>query len=134
MRGPRARRQVQIFSAQELVPPDASLFRGDGLELVLPPLDARAWAIILPPGVNMTISDGRFSLPGRWRNLMPVLAAFNPDVVLVVGLYSPFAAALHAVRPVVGISVNTVAPIAPLDVWLTGPGSTRRRAALYMLR
>ena len=67
----------------------------------------------------MAISDGRFSLPGRWRNLMPVLAAFNPDVVLVVGLYSPFAAALHAVRPVVGISVNTVAPIAPLDVWLT---------------
>lgn len=111
--------QVRIFSAQELVPPDASLYRGDSLELTLPRLDTKAWANILPAGVGMTISDSRFSLPGRWRNLMPVLADFNPDVVLLVGLYSPLAAALYAVRPVVGISVNSVAPISPLDVWLT---------------
>lgn len=115
----RQGRQVHIFSAQELMPPDASLFRGDGRELILPPLNAQAWQSILPAGVGMTISDSRFSLPGRWRNLMPVLADFNPDVVLLVGLYSPLAAALHTVRPVVGISVNTVAPIAPVDVWLT---------------
>ena len=115
----REGRQVHIFSAQELMPPDVSLFRGDGRELVLPPLDAKAWVNILPAGVGMTISDSHFSLPGRWRNLMPVLADFNPDVVLLVGLYSPLAAALHAVRPVAGISVNSVAPIAPVDVWLT---------------
>lgn len=123
----REGRKVHIFSAQELLPPDASLFRGDGRELVLPPLDARAMANILPTGVNMTISDSRFSLPGRWRNLMPVLADFNPDLVLLVGLYSPLGAALHAVRPVVGISANTVAPIAPLDVWLTADPQEERR-------
>jgi glycosyltransferase involved in cell wall biosynthesis len=111
--------QVRIFSAQELMPPDASMYRGDGRELVLPPLDTRAWASRLPADAGMTISDSRFSLPGRWQNLMPVLAGFDPDVVLLVGLYSPLAAALYAVRPVVGISVNTVAPISPLDVWLT---------------
>ncbi len=123
----REGRQVHIFSAQELTPPDASQFRGDGRELMLPPLNAQAWANILPAGVNMTISDSRFSLPGRWRDLMPVLADFNPDVVLLVGLYSPLAAALYTVRPVVAISVNTVAPIAPADVWLTAETQRERR-------
>jgi glycosyltransferase involved in cell wall biosynthesis len=111
--------QVQIFSAQELLPPDAAQFRGDGRELALPPLDAQAWASLLPAGVRMTVSDSRFSLPGRWRNLFPALAAFDPDVIFLVGLFSPLAAALHTVRPLVGLSVNTVVPIAPLDVWLT---------------
>jgi hypothetical protein len=115
----RAGIEVQLFSAQELLPPDAALFRGDGRELALPPLNAQVWTKLLPAGVRMTISDKRFSLPGRWRKLMPVLAGFDPDVILLVGLYSPFAAALHAVRPVVGMSVNTVPPIAPADVWLT---------------
>lgn len=116
----REGRQVRMFSAQELMPPDALLFRGDGRDLKLPPLNAQAWQNLLPAGVGMTISDTRFSLEGRWRNLMPILAGFDPDVVLLVGLYSPLAAALHTVRPVVGISVNTVPPIAPVDVWLTG--------------
>lgn len=111
--------QVRLFSAQELAPPDAPLFRGDGRELLLPPLDTHAWQQLLPAGVDMTISDTRFGLPGRWRNLVNILAGFDPDVVLLVGLYSPLAAALHTVRPVVGISVNTVPPIAPVDVWLT---------------
>jgi hypothetical protein len=118
--------QVQIFSAQELLPADAALYRGDGRRLVLPPLQPKSWAGILPAGINMTISDARYSLPGRWRNLMPALTTFDPDVVLLVGLYSPLAGALHSVRPVAGISVNTVAPIAPLDVWLTAqPGTDR---------
>ena len=123
----REGRQVRLVSAQELMPPGASLFRGDGRDLRLPPLNARAWANMLPPGVDMTISDDRFSLPGRWRNLMPMLAEFDPDVVLLVGLFSPLAAALHTVRPLVGISVNTVAPIAPLDVWLTADAEVERR-------
>jgi hypothetical protein len=110
--------QVRVFSAQELVPPDVALFRGDGRDLKLPPLNAKVWENILPTGVGMTISDSRFSLPGRWRNLMPVLAEFDPDAVLLVGLFSPLAAALQTLRPVVGISVNTVPPIAPVDVWL----------------
>jgi glycosyltransferase involved in cell wall biosynthesis len=110
--------QVRIFSAQELTPPDAAQFRGDGRDLKLPPLNAQVWGKLLPAGVGMTISDSRFSLPGRWRKLMPVLAEFDPDAVLLVGLFSPLAAALHTLRPTVGISVNSVPPIAPVDVWL----------------
>lgn len=120
--------QVRIFSAQELTPPDVALFRGDGRELKLPPLNAQVWGNILPAGVGMTISDNRFSLPGRWRNLMPVLAEFDPDAVLLVGLFSPLAAALHALRPVVGISVNSVPPIAPVDVWLGADQDAKQQA------
>jgi hypothetical protein len=119
--------QVQIFSAQELMPPDVETFRGDHGRLLLPSLNAQALATILPAGVGMTVGDSRFSLTGRWRNLMPLLADFDPDVVLLVGLYSPLAAALYGVRPVVGISVNTVPPIAPLDVWLTADLELARR-------
>ncbi len=115
-----AGRQVHIFSAQELVPPDVALVRGDGRELKLPPLNPQALANLLPQSVALTIADSRFSLAGRWRKLLPLVADFDPDVVLLVGLYSPLAAALHAVRPVVGLSVNTVPPIAPVDVWLSG--------------
>jgi hypothetical protein len=75
----------------------------------------------------MTISDSRFSLPGRWRKLMPVLAEFDPDAVLLVGLFSPLAAALHGIRPVVGISVNSVPPIAPVDVWLSADPQARQQ-------
>ena len=123
----REGRQVHIFSAQELDPPDASSYRGDGRRLKLPPLNKKAWSGILPAGVAMTVSDIRYSLPGRWENLLPVLADFDPDVVLLVGLYSPLAAALHTLRPVVGISVNTVPPIAPMDVWLTADPEVERR-------
>jgi glycosyltransferase involved in cell wall biosynthesis len=120
--------QVQLFSAQELLPPDAAQFRGDGRELALPPLDAQTWAKLLPAGVRMTISDSRFSLPGRWRKLMPALAEFDADAVLLVGLYSPLAAALHAVRPVAAISVNSVPPIAPADVWLAADATPEPQA------
>jgi len=118
---------VQIFSAQELLPPDAALFRGDGRELLLPPLDTQAWASMLPTNVRLTVSDNRYSLPGRWRKLLPAIAAFDPDVVLLVGLYSPLAAALYTVRPTLGISVNTVPPIAPLDLWLSADVGHERR-------
>ncbi|MCF8176127.1 MAG: glycosyltransferase family 4 protein [Burkholderiaceae bacterium] len=123
----REGRQVRIFSAQELMPPDASQFRGDGRGLVLPAFSVRAWQNRLPAGVGMTIADSRLSLPGRWRNLMPVLAEFDPDIVILVGLYSPLAAALHTVRAVVGLCVNSVPPIAPVDVWLTADQDATRR-------
>jgi hypothetical protein len=125
----REGRQVRIFSAQELTPPDAAQFRGDGRDLKLPPLNAQVWGKLLPAGVSMAISDSRYSLQGRWRKLMPVLAEFDPDAVLVVGLFSPLAAALHTLRPVVGISVNSVPPITPVDVWLCADPKARQEEA-----
>lgn len=115
----RAGRRAHAFSCQELLPPEMSLFHGDGGMALLPPPDAANWSGTLPAGVSMNVSDGRFSMRSRWRGMLAAVADFDPDVVLLVGLYSPLAAALHALRPVVGLSTNTVPPLAPVDVWLT---------------
>lgn len=115
-------REVAVLSAQELLPPDPAQFRGDGREPKLPALDARGWAVLLPAGVTMTIADPRYGMVGRWRILLEKIARFDPDAVLLVGLYSPLAAALFPLRPSLGLSVNTVAPLAPVDVWLAGDG------------
>lgn len=114
--------ELAVFSAQELLPPDPAQFRGDGHEPKLPALEVKDWAGLLPPGVTMTIADPRYGMPGRWRNLLQKIARFDPDAVLLVGLYSPLAAALFPLRPSLGLSVNTVAPLAPVDVWLAGDG------------
>lgn len=115
----RENRRVHVFSCQELLPPEIPLYRGDGGGVLLPPPNLATWENTLPAGVGISFSDSRFSLTPRWRDMLPLVASFDPDVVLLVGLYSPLAAALYTVRPVVGLSVNTVPPIAPTDVWLT---------------
>lgn len=129
----REGRKVHLFSAQELAVPEMKFFRGDGGALTLPPLDMTHWARTLPAGVGLTVADSRFSMSRRWQNMLPLLADFNPDAVLLVGLFSPLAAALHAVRPVVGLSVNSVPPIAPADVWLTAdpPEKMAEAAAVW---
>jgi len=115
----RAGCRVHVFSAEELQVPDISLFRGSTARVQLPPPDTQHWLNALPAGTNLSISDSRFSLKQRWRDMFPAIAQFDPDAILLVGLYSPLAAALYAVRPVVGLSPHTLPPLAPLDVWLS---------------
>ncbi len=126
----RARRRAHVFSCQELLPPEMSLFHGDGGMALLPQPDAAHWSGALPAGVGMNVSDGRFSMRSRWRGMLAAIAEFDPDVVLFVGLYSALASALYTVRPVIGLSTNTVPPLAPLDVWLAAEeaGAGRPRA------
>ena len=120
----RSGREVRIYSCQELWPPDMPLFHGCGGGANLPGPDGEHWQRALPQGVTMSVSDPRFSLRSRWLGLLPAVADFDPDVVLFVGLYSPLAGALHAVRPVVGLCTNAVPPLAPVDVWLSADEAT----------
>ncbi|MDP2400624.1 MAG: hypothetical protein Q8M66_01465, partial [Actinomycetota bacterium] len=94
--------QTRVFSCQELVLSDVAHFRGDGNHPLLPPLDLAGWAGMCPPGTGLNISDSRFSMVWRWRGMLDQLAEFDPDIVMLVGLYSHLAAVLHGVRPVVG--------------------------------
>lgn len=125
----RAGCRVRLFSAQELEMPQTEFFRGDAGRLSLPPLDAEHWIGALPSGVTLSVADSRFSLRRRWQDMLPLLAEFDPDAVLLVGLYSPMAAALHALRPVVALNVHGVAPIAPADVWLSAAGADEMQQA-----
>lgn len=109
---------VHVFSCQEMLPADVPLYRGDGGQVVLAPLDLQYWAKALPPGMSLTVSDARLSMEARWRQAREDVANFDPDLIFLVGLYSPLAAALYPLRPTIGVNVHTTQPIAPLDVWL----------------
>lgn len=111
---------VRVFSCQEHMIHEAWRFRGSARRLRLPVPEADYWSKALPPGVQLHFSDSRFSLDARWQGILARIAQFDPDVVMLVGFYSPLAAALHAFRPLVGLSIITLPPMVPLDVWLTG--------------
>ena len=111
--------EVYVFSCGELQVPDMSLFRGSHAHTLLAATDPQYWLNRLPEGTRLSVTDTRFSLLQRWRDILPAIAQFDPDGILLVGLYSPLAAALFAVRPVVGMSSHTLPPLAPLDVWLS---------------
>lgn len=110
---------VHAFSCQEMAPPDIPLHRGDGGNVVLAPLDPQHWANTLPGGMALSVSDARLSMDARWREMRQRIAEFDPDLVFLAGLYSPLAAALHPLRPTLGLNVHSMPPIAPMDVWLT---------------
>ncbi len=115
----RAGRTVHMFSCQELLPPLMAQYHGCGGGARLADVDRQHWQRVLPAGVGMTVSEPRLDLRTRWRRMFARVAEFDPDMVMLIGLYSPLAAALHAVRPVLGLCTNAVPPLAPVDVWLT---------------
>jgi glycosyltransferase involved in cell wall biosynthesis len=114
----RAGRSVEWYSCQEQLVLGMALFHGGSINLDLAQPDGPAWTRLQPAGVTMKISDSRFSLRLRWREMLGEIAKFDPDLVLFVGMYSPLAAALYKVRPVVGLCSNGVPPMSPVDVWL----------------
>lgn len=110
---------VYVFSCQELLPPDMTLFSGSTDRVILAPFEIPYWQKALPPGTKLTCSDNTFSLARRWREMFSLIAAFDPDAILFCGLYSPLAAALYSRRPVVGLNVHALPPMSPVDVWLS---------------
>lgn len=122
--------QIELFSAQELsVASMPDLLGGGDTTLLLPP-DTEGWAGRLDGALTMHLADDRLSLMRRWAAILGGIARFDPDLVLFVGLYSPLLAPLYQCRPVLGLSVHSFAPIAPVDAWLcadpaqAGPDST----------
>ncbi len=111
--------EVTLFSAQELRIPDMGEYFGNSAHLTTFAPDYAKLRKNVPDGIAVTLSDERFSLPRRWDDLLISVAKFDPDLVMFVGLNSPFLSALHRARPVLGLCVHAVQPMAPCDVWLT---------------
>jgi hypothetical protein len=111
--------RVHLFACQELKVPRMAHYQGDGGELLIASPDLGELGALLPPGLAVTLSDERFCLTRRWADMLQSIATFDPDVVLFNGLFSPLVAPLYEARPVLGLSIHSVPPIAPVDVWLT---------------
>jgi len=111
--------EVHLFACQELKVPQMAHYMGHREELLIPAPDTRQLRSIIPSTLTVTLGDERFSLMRRWTDMLKQIAAFDPDLVLFVGLYSPLVTPLYETRPVVGLCVHSVSPMAPVDVWLT---------------
>lgn len=122
--------EVEIFSAQELLMAWMPDYLGNqGRVSVEPPL-LEELAGLAPPGLTIRLADPDFSLTQRWRDLLVEIERFDPDLVLFVGLFSPLVEPLYRARPVLGLGVHSVAPMAPIDAWLASdPALTGRETS-----
>lgn len=111
--------EVKIYSAQELMLRDMSYLYGDGSVLLLAQPAQDALKRIAPPGLEISFSGQKYTLAARYGRLLDKLRQWDPDLIYLVGLYSPLASLLHAWRPTIGLSVNSVPPLSRIDVWLS---------------
>lgn len=70
-------------------------------------------------GVRLYFSAPHASIRRRWRDMLPLIDAVAPDLVMLVGLHSGLVSTLYRRYPVLGLATNSVPPMAPTDVWLT---------------
>jgi len=111
--------EVCVFSAQEMQGLGIPGWLGCSAHLALSPARPAGWKTVAGPGTFQTVM-ARESLPqhGRWQSTAANLADFAPDVVLFVGFFSPLLAWAWKHYPVIGLSVHTLPPLGPVDVWL----------------
>lgn len=109
---------VRVFCAQDMRVADMQFFLGGGEQSILASPDRASWSSILPNSVTVHVSNSQFSLKARWKDTLARIDTFDPDLVFLVGFSSPLANILFKARPVLGLSINTLPPVASLDLWL----------------
>lgn len=115
---------VNIITCQELVPTNMLDFHGAGRQVSLPAVDSSGWSKILPKGVTVSWSKEGSNMLSRWRSALDRILRFDPDLILCVGPFSPFASALYHFRPVIALPTNTVSFLGCADIWLRGSDHT----------
>ncbi len=109
---------VQVFCAQDLRMADMPSFFGGGERSIIAPPDQSSWSVVLPTSVTVHACNSDFSLMARWKDILARIGTFDPDLVFLVGFSSPLIGPLFKVRPVLGLSTNTLPPACPVDLWL----------------
>ncbi|MBI2772008.1 MAG: hypothetical protein HYX47_20485 [Burkholderiales bacterium] len=110
--------ETRIFAAQELTIAAMAGYSACGERMVASVAEPATWPAHWPRGITAVLADAEFSVSARWAQLADALSAYAPDLVLLVGFASPLAWALHRSYPMLGLSLHTLAPLAPVDVWL----------------
>jgi hypothetical protein len=110
--------QTGVYSPQELSLPEMRGYSAFAHTADVPAPQPASWKLRIPGKASVMYSDPRFSIGARWGSIARQIAAFKPDLVMFVGLWSPLVWALRESFPVVGMSLHAMPPIAPVDVWL----------------
>lgn len=111
--------QAHVFSAQELRVNHMAAYLGSNGQLIINSPDLQALRPHLAHGVNLTVCDERFSVARRSNDLLQAIVAFDPDVVLFVGMFSSLLWPLYKVFPSLGLCVHAMQPMVAVDAWLT---------------
>lgn len=110
---------VKIFAPQELQMPEMRQFVGGGENFTFnPPPDPNNWKQFTRDRTEIFLANNQLSLMTRHRNILRRIGEFDPDLIFFTGFFSPLLFPLHAARPVVGLSIHTIPPVGPVDVWL----------------
>lgn len=121
--------EVKLFSCQEMQQPHMVHYLASKGCLPMAAPKVEELAARLPAGTSASLSDPRLSMMARWRAMLGGVAQFDPDLVMFVGLNSPLMFPLYAARPVLGLGIHAVAPMAPVDVWLTANAALAGRTS-----
>jgi hypothetical protein len=110
--------QTRVYSSQELALPSMSGYSALAQTTEVPEPRPATWQLRIPGNASVTYSDARFSIRSRWKTIAQQIESFEPDLLLFVGFASPLLWLLRERFPILGMSVHTVPPLAPVDVWL----------------
>ncbi len=111
--------ECQAFAAQEVDIPLENTFRGGSEHLVAPVTEPDSLKLGTEGSMLAMMSNSEFSLDYRFVQVQHVLAAYNPDLVIFVGFYSPMIHNLYCAYPVISLSVHALPPLVPADIWLS---------------
>jgi hypothetical protein len=121
--------RVTLVSCQEYTGPDFEhlLGREPGSQTETVNLDD--WRAGAGAAAGLYLASPNASLQRRWRDMLPLIHAAEPDLIMLVGLHSGLVNALYPHYPVLGLATNSVPPIAATDVWLTALAGMHGRQA-----
>ncbi|MFS2160080.1 hypothetical protein ACCD10_22395 [Pseudomonas sp. Pseusp122] len=110
---------IHTFAAQENNIPAVGSYHG-GNEAVQPVIVQPETLRLKRPGhCQLLLPDVEFSVRARFEQMRQAIDDFAPDVVFFVGFLSPLIFDLYERYPVVGLSIHSLPPLAPVDVWLS---------------
>jgi len=109
---------VQAFSAQEATIHETYSYCGGDSFLTPLSVDNASLKLNVPGNVQIILPDAAFSLRFRYEQMLNAIYDYAPDLIIFVGFMSPMIYKLYPHYPMLGLSVHTLAPIAPIDVWL----------------
>lgn len=118
----RAGVDTRVFGAQEIDVPAMRGYTAAAQVSTVAPVDAASWQLRMPGEVSVVLADVRYSLQRRWEALCRMVDEYDPDAILFVGFYSPLLWPLRRRYPLLGMSLHTLPPIAPVDAWLAADG------------
>lgn len=110
--------EVALFSSQELSFQDMGHQLANQGQVSIGSLELPDILAALPPGLDVFVADENYSIRSRLKQTLAEMQEFDPDLVYFVGLSSPLPGILLNHRPVLGLCIHSVPPIADVDVWL----------------